>query len=483
MLRTLRQRFILSHVLPLLVLIPIMGIALIYTLETQIVLANLSGELAGQAVLIAELAAAQPNLWDDPAEAQKFVDRISSRVKARLMLLDRSGRLLASSDPADTESLGQPIDLPGLSDVLSGEINVRTSYSRHLRAEIADVLVPVPGPDQQVVGAIRLTYHLASVYERFLRMRSLVVMVLAAGLLLGAIIGWILALNLERPLRNVTQAVYQLAAGQRTTPLPEQGPQEIRLLVHAFNTLVERLRTLEEIRHRLLSNLIHELGRPLGALHSAIQALLRGADQDPALRHDLLTGMEGELNHLQRLLDDLALLHDQVVGTLELDRRPIALSEWLPQALSPWKAAAQEKGLRWEDRMPAELPVVEADPDRLAQALGNLLSNAIKYTPPGGTIAVHSGVEDGSIWIRVSDTGPGIPPEELEHIFTPFYRSHTHARFPQGMGLGLSIARDLITAHGGRLEVDSAPGQGSRFTLWLPLSPAEDTPDDDQTPT
>jgi signal transduction histidine kinase len=118
--------------------------------------------------------------------------------------------------------------------------------------------------------------------------------------------------------------------------------------------------------------------------------------------------------------------------------------------------------------IPDSLPVVEIDPDRLAQVLGNLLSNAIKYTPEG-TVSVEAFVQDDELTITVGDTGIGIPPSEQEQIFEPFYRSQRDRRFPQGMGLGLSIARDLVLAHGGRLDVESAAGRGSRFSIRLPL--------------
>ena len=105
----------------------------------------------------------------------------------------------------------------------------------------------------------------------------------------------------------------------------------------------------------------------------------------------------------------------------------------------------------------------------MAQAVGNLVSNAIKYTPPQGSVTVSAGSQEGEVWLRVSDTGPGIAAEEQARIFAPFYRGPVSGRFPQGMGLGLSIARDLVTAHGGRLTVESAPGAGSQFTIWLPV--------------
>jgi signal transduction histidine kinase len=143
--------------------------------------------------------------------------------------------------------------------------------------------------------------------------------------------------------------------------------------------------------------------------------------------------------------------------------------------VSPWRQVAQDKGLEWRSEIAGTLPEIQADPDRLAQVLGNLLSNAIKYTS-AGTISIQARVEGGQVVIVVADTGIGIAPAEQARIFEPFYRSDRDRRFPQGMGLGLSIARDLVEAHGGRLTVESTPGQGSRFSVWLPLAPVPTDP-------
>ena len=140
---------------------------------------------------------------------------------------------------------------------------------------------------------------------------------------------------------------------------------------------------MELARRQLLANLVHELGRPLGALRSAIHALSKGAADDPQLLYDLTTGMDEETARLQHVLEDLAHLHDQVLGTLEMNLKPIDLSEWLPRMLLPWQEAALEKKLEWRAEIPADLPTVQADPVRLAQIVGNLASNAVKYTPPG----------------------------------------------------------------------------------------------------
>jgi len=262
-------------------------------------------------------------------------------------------------------------------------------------------------------------------------------------------------------------------------PLPEAEPQEIGQLIRAFNTLVDRLEALQAARRQLLANLVHELGRPLGALQSAVYALGSGADQDQALRRDLLAGMENEIHRLTRLLDDLTGLHDQVTGRLELERQDVALGPWLPLVLAPWHQAAQRAGLVWHSELEPGLPTVSVDSDRLGQAIGNLLSNAIKYTPSGGAIFVRAGVTNGMTWIQVEDTGPGIAPDEQQRILEPFQRGQPGQRFPQGTGLGLTIARDLVLATAGAWKSTVRPvwaavsPSGCQFQLLKPDSPSQ----------
>ena len=300
-----------------------------------------------------------------------------------------------------------------------------------------------------------------------IQLRLLIVAITLAGVVLGSGLGLALGVNLSKPLRQLSWVVSQMAEGRPLEPQAEIGPDEIVQLARAFNQLEQHRRLLEEGRQRLLDNLVHELGRPLGALRSALQALQGGAHADEALRDELLAGMDGQLRRLARVVDDLAGLHSQIVGSLELARRPMPADQWLLPELALWREAAAAKGVRWQAALPASLPIMDVDPDRMGQAVGNLLSNAVKYTPPQGTVTVEAGRTDEELWIRVSDTGPGIPADQQAMIFEPFYRV-PDKRFTQGMGLGLNIARDLINAHGGRLELESAPGSGSRFTVWLP---------------
>ena len=470
--RTLRSRLILSHILPLLLVIPIVGFALVYILETQVLVAALSDELAEDAALTADLARDEPAIWRDSAEAHRFVTFFSLRSQSNIMLFDAQGNLLAASEPGYNAQLGQPLELPNLSAALSGEQQVYVGRAQQVQAEIVQVLVPVVGPNREVMGVVHASQHLSDMQHQLGRLRWLIAAVLAVEFVLAVILGLALALSLGRSLQRVTDAICGVANGREWTTLPVEGPEEIRTLLSAFNTLIERLRVLEDSRRRLLANLVHELGRPLGAMQSGLQALLSGAEEDPELRHELLEGMDTQIHRLRPLLDSLTDLHGQVLGTLELHRQPVVLGDWLRRTLSPWRQAAHDKGLHWSAEIPESLPVLEIDPDRMAQALGNLLSNAIKYTAEG-SVMVEVLVEEGGVAVAVADTGIGIAPSEQEQIFEPFYRSRRDRRFPQGMGLGLSIARDLVLAHGGRLDVESTSEQGSRFTIWLPLDGSE----------
>jgi signal transduction histidine kinase len=313
---------------------------------------------------------------------------------------------------------------------------------------------------------VHLSQQVSDPLGQFGRMRRLIIGTLLGELTLGVLVGLALALNLGRSLQRVTAAIDGVASGRQWETLAVQGPEEVRTLLQAFNALTERLRLLEQSRRQLLANLVHELGRPLGALQSGLQALLGGAGEDARLRQELLLGMDEQVKRLRPLLDTLADLHGQVLGMLELDIRPVELGEWLRLTASAWRQPAEDKGLAWSLVLPEAPYVLEIDADRLAQALGNLLSNAVKYTSEG-SISVEAHFQEDDVIIKVKDTGVGIDPSEQSQIFEPFYRSRRDKRFPQGMGLGLSIARDLVVAHGGRLEVESVPGQGSVFAIHL----------------
>ncbi len=463
---SLRTRLLISHSLPLLIVILLAGLALDYVVETRILLPGFADELASEARLLAELTALQPRIWDDPQETRAYLAQLEPILPARVTIFNSQGEFLGSTDRKQTAA---SLSDAQLNAALAEEIVIRTTYSRYPQSSVVDVFVLVRAESQAVQGIVQMTYPLESVYGRFLVLRRVIISILAVGLIFGTGIALLFALNLSRTLRQIVVSIQRLATGQKVDPLAERGPDEIRDLIRTVNLLVARLHTLETTRRKLLANLVHELGRPLGALLPAVQALEAGAVENESLRRELLAGMEDEIGILRRLLDDLTGLHDLVVGSFVLEKQQVDLNEWLPSLFRLQREAARAKGLSWQSAISERLPVIEVDPERLGQAIGNLVNNAIKFTPPGGTVTVQADVKNGEVCICVKDTGPGIPIEDQPLVFNPFFRGRTETRFPQGMGLGLSIARDLVAAHQGRLEFESTPGEGSCFTIWLPI--------------
>ena len=469
MFRSLRNRLILSHILPAMLVIPLMGVAMVYVLETRLLLPMVYRNLAKDATLMAEITRNQPVFWQNSEAAQALVDGVSPYLVGKVSFVALDGHMLASTDSTDSGSGTQLVELPDLTGVAQGEV---IQLQRGIQAE---VFTPVFDLSGKPIGIIRMTTRVVTVSDEVYQLRYLLGAVLLFGVLAGVGLGSYLAFSINRPIQRATRSIQALANGDWQAHVQEQGPEEMRRLAETVNTLVDRLNSLEKSRRQLLANLVHELGRPLGAIRSAIQALLKGANKDPQLSSDLLTGLDSETARLQRLLDDLAGLHDQVLGKLELNRGTVQLNEWLTATLSPWETAAQEKGLDWEVEIPQGLPAIEMDSDRMAQAVGNLLSNAIKFTPAGGKVTTTVKFTDEQLVVQVADTGPGIPVEEQSKIFQPFYRGAHGRRIVQGMGLGLSIAHDIVTAHGGEIDLQSTPGAGCQFTVRIPVDIPQET--------
>jgi two-component system sensor histidine kinase BaeS len=463
--RTLRSRLILGNLLPVLLILPLVGVLMIYLLETQGIVASVSRDLNQQAILVADAASAQSGIWVDRNSAQTFLSRISPRLSARVMLLDTGGRVLVSSNPADEGMIGKIIFSGKYRSAQELEQNVNSEP-----AETGEVVVPVVRSDGLLLGFVRMDNPLSAFYERSLQLRQITIWVVLIGLVLGVSLGWLLSRDLARQLLTATQAVTNLATGRSLDLLDGKNKlQEIHQLYQAFNLLVTRLRNLEENRKRLLANLVHELGRPLGSLQSAVQALSSGADRDQELHSDLLDGMAGELHRLDHMVGELANLHNELAGTLILHREPVQVSTWLQKISETYHQEALDKGLEWVCLISDDQASVNLDAEKLASAVQNLISNAIRYTPPGGKVCVRSDFHDQELQIKVSDSGPGIPVDEQKKIFEPFTRGSSSRRFSQGMGLGLTIAREMVEAHGGRIELTSEAGKGSEFCIILPL--------------
>jgi sensor histidine kinase regulating citrate/malate metabolism len=239
--RSLRVRLIISHILPILVIIPLAAIALFFVLETQFLLPSVADNLSQDARYLAELSRAEFQLFGNPVIVSNMLNRVQVDPAIRVMFLDENGRLLFSSDRVDSAQLGQILQTEGLSQAQEGEEVVLTNYSIfRLRDVLVDVFSPVTSPQEEVIGVVRVSYRSASLYQFFSRLRNLITVVLVVGLIVGTTLGLILGLNIGNPIRRVTRAIYGLAQGERKNIISEEGCDEMRDLSRWVNYFVGR---------------------------------------------------------------------------------------------------------------------------------------------------------------------------------------------------------------------------------------------------
>ena len=286
----------------------------------------------------------------------------------------------------------------------------------------------------------------------------------AASVLGALLLAFLLAETLSRPLRRIRAAAQRIEEGDLTVRVEPGGDSEMRAVGHALNRLAETLEHEEEIRKESVADLAHELRTPVSALLSRIEAAQDGVLADEAMN---LEAMHAETLRLARLLDDLARLADAERPGLLLEKRVLELAELGRREGEAFGPLFATKGIDFATEL--EPASVRGDADRLGQVVSNLLSNALRYTEPGGRVELRVRREDGWAVLEVADTGLGIAPEDLRHVFKRFWRGEkSRSRATGGAGIGLAIVHELVRAHDGRIDVESRPGAGSIFRVSLP---------------
>jgi signal transduction histidine kinase len=317
--------------------------------------------------------------------------------------------------------------------------------------------------------------------------RSLLLAAGAAGLV-ALLLTAVLSRRILGPVEALTVAARKMEKGDLSQRVTVQSQDEIGELGQAFNAMADGLARIEQLRRHMVTDVAHELRTPLTNIRGYLEALRDGVAQPDA---PLIDSLHEEALLLNRLIDDLQDLALVEAGQLRLARRPIPIGPLVEGAVSALRPALVDKRLAIVVDIPADLPCADADAARVAQVLRNLLNNAIIHTPVDGTIGLEASyiadcrlqIADyaqsqstiynlqSAILIRVNNSGPGIVPEHLPHIFERFYRADpARARATGGAGLGLTIVKQLIEAHGGQVWATSAPGQGATFSFTLPIA-------------
>ena len=371
--------------------------------------------------------------------------------------------------------MSAPLVLAGLNaaaPVFQDSYLETTMGSIHLRVLSVPLVV---GERGRSVGTLQVATSLAVVDAT--QQSLLVVLVVGAiiAMAVAGVAGWFSTRQALAPLDGVTKVALQITrADDLSRRIPYNGPpqDEVGQLITAFNQTLGRLENLFNSQRRFLADVGHELRTPLTVIKGNVDLMQRMNSMD----QESMESIVSEVDRLTRMVGDLLLLAQAESGKLPLDRRLVEMDTVLLDVM-------QQMRVLVKDRLKMRLGEIDqvlvcGDQDRLKQVLVNLIGNAIKYTPADGEVVVSLGKENDKARLTVSDTGPGIPPEDLPHIFERFYRgekARTRGRDGKGFGLGLSIAYWIVRSHGGNIEVNSTIEKGTTFCVWLPLAQGDCT--------
>jgi signal transduction histidine kinase len=286
------------------------------------------------------------------------------------------------------------------------------------------------------------------------------------GILVAGLLGWYLSRRITGPVLALSKATDQIARGSYDVDVPEvRGGGEIGQLADSFRKMAARLAEAEQQERNFLMSVSHELRTPLTAIRGHVEALREGVADDAMVRAASLDMIASESTRLERLVGDVLDLAKLEAHRFTLLQEEVDMGRLCEQAYAAFGEEARRRGIDYDKSFESE-PTIVTDGDRVLQIISNLLSNAFRWTPDGGRIDLALSAPNGNVLVAIGDSGPGVPREERQRIFRPFW-----SRDDSGTGLGLAIAHELAVALGGRIELESEPGRGSRFRLVLPSGP------------
>ncbi len=465
---SLRSRLWFSYALLIVISLVIVAVGLVIALQRNPILYRQTVTrlyLAGSAVAF--------RLVELPRVSNERIDKILQREadarKLRLAILNADGSVQLESEGAGNAVLPKlPLPLeptdddPNLAKTFRDTQNVDWLYTLNTLDNQRFLLTAAPRPVLRPREIFR-----DEVLGPFLQ-AALVALLLAVALSL--FIGqWI-----ANPLKRMASAARKMEFGNYQ-PVPLDGPREVQQLGEALNEMAHKVSVSQQSQRDFLANVSHELKTPLTSIQGFSQAILDGTVNTPEELQQVAGILFNESGRMHRLVQDLLGLARLEAGTADFQRNPVDLSALLRGVTDKFALQAQHTQIQLVTELVETLQII-GDADRLAQVFTNLVDNAIKFSPRGGTVRISAGLNNGYALVSVSDTGPGIAPEQQPRIFERFFQVDKSRRggAGRGIGLGLPIAAQIVAAHGGRIWVESQPGAGAKFFVSLPQLRPED---------
>jgi signal transduction histidine kinase len=382
--------------------------------------------------------------------------------------------ILAMQPPqADLEQLILGLSLTSLGSLASAYVLDRVGWWRWPRHILHTLILG------SILQAVLVFFNVwITARQMFLSPHDLtlagVLLLFGAGIAVS--FGAFVSASLTRGLQRVGRAAERLAEGDLSARAEVDGRDEVARLAETFNRMAGQLeaaarkqRELDTLRRDLIAWTSHDLRTPLTSIRVVVEALAEGLIDDPETIQRYLNSIRSDVASLNNLIDDLFELAQLDAGGIQFDKVAVSLNDLISDVLERMRVLAEQRRVRLDGQVSPQVDPVTIDPQKIERVLTNLVSNAIRHTPEGGQVRIDAQRLDGSVRVSVSDTGEGIPADDLARVFERFYRGEkSRSRSRGGAGLGLAIAKGIVEAHGGSIEVASEAGAGSTFTFTLP---------------
>lgn len=480
MFHSLRLRLFING---LIILLLGMGLAgfLFWRAAEQLYLDSQTENLLAQARLTA--AALQDQVL--PVTQAEPYSQLTNRTPGiHTRVLDREGVVVIGLPITDS---GLPVQIPGIEEsqvtpvellqrpeIISAQAGKAASAIREVGVEKRRVLYAA-APVLDAGGSMNgLVYLAAPLPENGLPLSFILQLggIGLAAVVMALLAGTLLARQITRPVSEIARGAAAVSKGDlNQTVAAQSGITELDHLGQAFNQMVASLRQSDQTQNAFVADVAHELRTPLTVIKGTIETLEDGALDDIEGRGPLLSSMQRETDRLIRLVNDLLVLTRADAGMLNMEKESVDLGELARQRCMQLTPLGARRNVHFEVHVEGT-PCISGDADRLAQVLDNLLDNAVRYSPEGSVVSVVITRKGQECCCRVADCGPGVSEKHLPYLFERFYRvESSRQRKSGGAGLGLAIARALVTAHGGRIEAESQPGSGTTISFYLPATP------------
>ena len=399
-----------------------------------------------------------------------------SALDARVLLLDENGTVLADSEDALN---GRRLSLKQVANVLAGASSDYAYYrSEALNAclhsdrdygAVTGICVTRVISGGSLSGMVVYVSGAQDIYDDLVGVMRRVGVTLLAVFIVVGVLSVLIGRMFTHPVRDLSEGIQRMTKSDFKARVHVRGKNEFSELAGAFNTMCQRMETLDRSRNQFVSNASHELKTPLSTMKILLQTLLYQEVYDPAISREFLTDIDKEIDRLSAVISDLLTLVSVDSGELKLKTAPLSLRDLINDNVRRLAPLARERGIELQFTGRENVEIV-GDHMKLTQVFYNLIDNAIKYTPRGGRVHVELAKQGKTAVVRVADNGIGIPEEDQLHIFDRFYRvDKARSRETGGTGLGLSIVKQIVLLHDGNISVSSRENEGSTFTVELPL--------------